>query len=94
MAGKKMHFKDGDKVKIKPHVWWPNGGVGVISLPPESVNEALEDKVEFTGIQRTITGKDSVITSAWVNFDEPAMDCSDDGPYTGGEVSMEYLEHL
>jgi|TARA_Y100001934_G_C12272255_1_gene735567 hypothetical protein len=89
-----MKFKDGDRVRVKPHFWWPNGGVGVVSLPPEFVTEALEGKAKFTGYQRTIAGKDRIITSLWVEFDEPAMDCSDDGPYIGGEVSMEYLEHI
>ncbi|QTV16004.1 hypothetical protein J9321_23045 [Pseudomonas fluorescens] len=91
---KYMKFKDGDRVKIKPHPWWPNGGVGVISLPPEFVKEALDGEVALTSTQRTIAGKERVITSAWVNFDEPAMDCSGDGPYIGGEVSIEYLEHI
>ena len=89
-----MKFKDADRVRVKPHFWWPNGGVGVVSLPPEFVTEALEGEAEFTGSQRTIVGKDRIITSVWVDFDEPAMDCSDDGPYIGGEVSMEYLEHI
>ena len=66
----------------------------MVSLPPEFVTQALESEVEFTGTQRTIAGQDRIITSVWVDFDEPAMDCSDDGPYIGGEVSMEYLEHM
>ena len=68
-----MKFKDGDRVRVKPHFWWPNGGVGIVSLPPEFVTEALEGEIEFTGTQRTIAGKDRIITSVWVDFDEPAM---------------------
>ncbi|MGC5699133.1 hypothetical protein J4P02_02895 [Pseudomonas sp. NFXW11] len=89
-----MKFKDGDRVKIKPHLWWPNGAVGVVSLPPEFINEAMAGEVELTGTQRTIAGKDRIITSIWIKFDEPTMDYSDDGPYTGGEVRMEYLEPI
>lgn len=89
-----MKFNDGDRVKVKPHVWWPNGGIGVVSLPPEYVKEALSGEVELSSTQRTMAGRDRVITSVWINFDEPAMDCSDDDPYLGGEVSLEYLEHI
>lgn len=89
-----MKFKDGDRVKIKPHFWWPEGGVGVVALPPEFIKEALEGEVELTSTQRTIAGKDKIITSIWINFNEPTMDYSEDGPYIGGEVSMEYLEHI
>ncbi|MDD1015493.1 hypothetical protein [Pseudomonas rubra] len=89
-----MKFKDGDRIKVKPHLWWPNGGVGVVSLPPDFVKEALGGEVGFTSAQRTIAGKERVITSAWVNFDEPAMDYSGDGPYIGGEVSIEHLEPI
>lgn len=89
-----MKFNEGDRVKVKPHLWWPNGAVGVVSLPSESVREALAGEVELTGTQRTIAGKDRIITSVWVEFEKPTMDCSDDGPYLGGEVSMEYLERI
>ncbi|WP_133247600.1 hypothetical protein [Pseudomonas sp. SDI] len=89
-----MKFKDGDRVKVKPHLWWPNGAVGMVSLPAEFVREALGDEVEFTSAQRAIAGKGRVIISAWVDFDEPAMDCSSDGPYIGGEVVIEYLEPI
>ena len=89
-----MKFNDGDRVKVKPHVWWPNGGVGVVSLPPEYVKEALGGEVELSSTQRTMAGKDRIITCVWIDFDEPAMDCSDDGPYLGGEVLLEYLEHV
>lgn len=89
-----MKFNDGDRVKVKPHVWWPNGGVGVVSLPPEYVKEALGGEVELSSTQRTMAGKDRITTSVWIDFDEPAMDCSDVGPYLCGEVSLEYLEHI
>ena len=89
-----MKFKDGDRIKVKPHLWWPNAGTGVISLPPEFVKEALNGEVAFTSAQRTIACKERVITSVWINFDKPAMDSSGDGPYIGGEVSIEYLEHI
>lgn len=89
-----MKFKEGDRIKIKPHFWWPNGGVGVISLVPKFVQEALGAEVEFSSAQRIITGKERIITSAWVNFDEPAMDSCGDGPYTSGEVSIEYMERI
>lgn len=89
-----MKFNDGDRVKVKPHVWWPNGGVGVVSLPPEYVKEALGGEVALSSTQRTMAGKDRIMTSVWIDFDEPAMDCSDDGPYIGGEVLLEYLEHI
>ncbi|URN91311.1 MAG: hypothetical protein NAG77_10645 [Pseudomonas protegens] len=89
-----MKFNDGDRVKVKPHVWWPNGGVGVVLLPPEHVTEALSGKVELSNTQRTMAGIDRIITSVWINFDEPAMDCSDDGPYLAGEVLLEYLERV
>jgi len=64
----------------------------VVSLPPEFVKKALEGDVEFTGTQRTFAEKSRIMTSVWVDFDEPAIDCSDDGPYIGGEVGIEYLE--
>ncbi|MFJ2550117.1 hypothetical protein ACIOVF_27140 [Pseudomonas sp. NPDC087612] len=89
-----MKFKDGDRIKVKPHFWWPNGGVGVVSLPPRFVKEALGCEVDLNSVQQTVVGKEIVITSIWVNFDEPAMDYSDDGPYVGGEVSIEYLEPI
>lgn len=89
-----MKFKDGDRVKVKPHFWWPNGGVGVVSLPPEFVKETLCGEVVLTSVQRAIVGEECVVTSVWVNFDEPAMDYSDDGPYIGGEISIEYLQPM
>ncbi|BAQ74945.1 putative uncharacterized protein [Pseudomonas sp. Os17] len=89
-----MKFNDGDRVKVKPHLWWPNGGVGVVSLPPEYIKEALSGEVELSATQRTMAGRDRIITSVWIDFDEPAMDGSDDGPYLGDEVLLEYLEHV
>lgn len=89
-----MKFKNGDKVIIEPHIWWPDGGVGTVSLPPEFVSVALEREADFSGTQRTFVGSNSIITSVWVEFDEPIMDCSDDGPYVSGEVGLEYLSHV
>ena len=89
----KMKFKNGDKVIIEPHFWWPNGGKGTVSLPPEFVSVALEGEAEFSGSQRTFAGHSSIITSIWVEFEEPIMDHSDDGPYLSGEIGIEYLHH-
>jgi len=89
-----MKFKHGDKVTIEPHIWWPDGGVGIVSLPPELVTAALEAEAEFSGIQRTFAANSNITTSVWVEFDEPTMDCSDDGPYTSGEVGLEFLSHI
>ncbi|MFC3151916.1 hypothetical protein ACFOEK_12820 [Litoribrevibacter euphylliae] len=89
-----MKFKDGDKVKVLPHIWWPDGGTGKVSLPPEYVAGAVEGTDAFDSTQRTVKGVNSIVTSIWVEFDEPVQDLDGDGPYVSGEVQIEYLEHL
>ena len=56
-----MKFNDGDRVNIKPHFWWPEGGIGTATILPEFVAEALEGETEFSGTQRTIAGNDKII---------------------------------
>jgi hypothetical protein len=89
-----MKFEDGDRVIVKPHCWWPEGAIGTVSIQPEFVKDANGEETSGASTQRTIKGRDRIITSIWVNFDSPANDCSDDGPYIGGEVQMEYLSKL
>lgn len=55
----------------------------MVSSPPTFVKKILGGEVEFTSAQRTINGEDRVITRVWIDFDEPAMDVSGDGPYMG-----------
>ncbi|MAX36755.1 MAG: hypothetical protein CME33_09350 [Gimesia sp.] len=86
-----MKFKDGDKVRVKPHICWPEGAVGTVSIQPDFVKEVIGKEASMDSTQRTVKGKVKIITSMWVDFDEPANDCSDDGPYIGGEVQIEYL---
>jgi hypothetical protein len=88
-----MKFENGDSVIIKPHIWWPDGGTGKVSIPPTFVAEAIEGEDEFDSTQRTMKGVSSIITSIWVEFDEPIQDFDGDGPYVSGEVQLEYLEH-
>ena len=89
-----MKFEDGDRVKVEPHFSWPEGAIGTVSIQPEFVKQAIGESASMESTQRTIKGNNRIITSIWVNFDEPAKDCSDDGPYIGGEVQMEYLSKL
>ncbi len=89
-----MKFNDGDHVKILPHLWWPEGGTGRVSIPPDFISEAIYSGDTFDTTQRTLIGNNRLITEIWVSFDTPIMDISDDGPYVAGEVSMEYLELL
>ena len=58
-----MKFRNGDRIIVKPHFWWSNGGKGVVSLPPDSVVNILKNSEKFNGAQRNIAGKDAIITS-------------------------------
>lgn len=89
-----MKFRDGDRVKVEPHFSWPEGATGTVSMQPKFVRKTIGSEASIESTQRTIKGKDRIITSVWVNFDEPANDCSDDGPYIGGEVQIEHLNKL
>ena len=89
-----MKFKDGSKVRILPHYWWPDGGTGKVSIAPELVNEIIGNEEAFGATQRTLKGIDRVTTTVWINFDIPIRDGDGDGPYQGGEIEMEYLALL
>ena len=89
-----MKFNDGDHVRILPHIFWPEGGTGRVSVPPSFISEIMNTDDTFNTTQRTIKGNDRLITEIWVTFDRPINDSSDDGPYEEGEVQMEYLELL
>ena len=89
-----MKFEDGTKVKIIPHIWWPDGGTGKVSLAPTYVNDVIGDDEAFESKQRNMKVVDRIITSGWVKFDKPILDSDGDGPYVSGEVELEYLEHL
>lgn len=89
-----VKYNNGDRVRVEPHFWWPEGATGTVSIQPEFVKEAIGKESSMGGTQRTIKGKDRIITSVWVDFDCPVNDCSDDGPYISGEVQFEYLSKL
>ncbi|WP_444946309.1 hypothetical protein ACJJIP_04700 [Microbulbifer sp. VTAC004] len=42
-----MKFEDGDRVKIEPHFWWPDGAIGTVSIQPEFVRKLLEKKNQW-----------------------------------------------
>lgn len=89
-----MKYKNGDKVIINSHIWWPDGGTGVVSITPKIAVEMTEGTEKVNSTQRTIKGQSSIITSTWVEFDKPIQDSDGDGPYTAGEVELKFLSHL
>jgi hypothetical protein len=89
-----MKFEAGDRVKVIPYDSWPEGAFGIVAVQPDYVREALGSKAAMEGTQITIKGRDRIITCVWVEFDQPAHDGSDDGPYTAGTVDIEYLLKL
>ena len=89
-----MKLSEGDKVRIIPHVFWPDGGTGVVALPNAAVRSALADKADFDSTQRAVHGESVSATLVWVKFDQPIQDGEGDGPYPEGEVEIEYLEQI
>lgn len=62
--------------------------------PPEFVKKALNIEMVLTSTHLNIARINRVVTSAWVDFGEPAMDCSGDGPYIAGEASIDHLGYI
>lgn len=89
-----MHFKVGDRVRIKCCKEWPDGGVGNIEEPPEFIVKLVGDQRPWIGHTRLREGLDGMHVVYWVEFDQPANDWSGDGPYNSSEVLEDDLEAL
>ena len=93
-----MKFEDGIKVRVIPHGEYPDGGTGRVRLPPSLLPNVLEKVLRvddpFCSAHRTNKFNGRIVTWIWVEFDEPILDAEGDGPWTAGEVEMEYLEIL
>ena len=48
----------------------------------------------LTSTHLNIARINRIVTGAWVDFGEPAMDCSGNGPYIVGEASIDHLGYI
>ncbi len=87
-----MQFNTGDKVKIAKHIWYPHGGTGTVSVAPNFLNSLLETE-KFEETTRHIQGVHDVITTVYVEFDNPIEDLEGE-KYISGEVEIEYLTKI
>ena len=86
-----MDLVEGLRVRVAPHVFWPEGAVGTVRPYPGFVADLCGDA---EGCSRVFRGARGPITMAWVVFDEPSRDGEGDGPYDEGEVLAEHLSQL
>jgi len=46
----------------------------------------------IVGTPQDVLGRDGVLATYWIEFDEPQFDADGDGPYTSSQVLERYLE--
>ncbi len=89
-----MKFYPGDQVRISTEYHWAQGALGTIVEPPEFARQLVQDRDPWEGWHRFVQGVKGPIEFYWVDFDEPQIDADGDGPYAGGEIRAEMIEHM
>ncbi len=86
-----MEWRDGTRVRVVPHPFWPDGAEGTVRPFPRYAAELCGGA---DGCSRSFDGAKRPITMVWVVFDKAVRDGDGDGPYREGEIMAEYLEVL
>jgi hypothetical protein len=89
-----MRFQIGDRIRISPDYYWAKGATGHIAEPPEFVRELVRHNQPWDRWRRIVQTVDGPIEFYWVVFDQPHDDGSGDGPYEGGEIEADMIEHV
>lgn len=55
---------------------------------------AADGGAPWDGWHRFVKGVRGPIEFFWVAFDEPQIDADGDGPYQGGEIQADMIEHV
>ena len=84
-------WKDGTRVMINPHAFWPAGGSGTVRPFPAVASELAGGS---NGCFRTLSGAKRTLTMVWVVFDSPLHDGEGDGPYRQGEIEDLHLVRI
>jgi len=79
-------FKIGDRVRISPTHHWAQGMTGIIAVPGTPASAFAEDW------PKAVQARRELLYFYFVTFDRPQIDADGDGPYSGGEIDIRYLE--
>ena len=75
-------FGDGTRVRVRQD---PEFGPG--PWPAEPTGRVV-------GAPEAVSGRNGVLMTYWIEFDEPQFDTDGDGPYSRSQVLEKYLDHL
>jgi len=85
-------FQINDRIRVSEDFFWAKGATGTITEPPiEVITVSGPWDDDLTRQEKSALGTNTVY---WVCFDVPQFDADGDGPYRGGSIHENAMNHL